>query len=181
MRIQILLCVVTAAALGACANRAPMMEPYSQTSLPDAVKVPAGHSVALETVGAGDITYQCRAKKDMASQFEWVFAGPSASLKDRNGILIGKYYGPPATWESMDGSKLTGTQVAVAPNGEGNIPSQLVKANPAVGAGAMQGLSYIQRVATQGGVAPKAVCAKGNEGEKQVVSYKADYIFYRAM
>jgi len=35
----------------------------------------------------------------------------------------------------MDGSKLTATQVAVAPNGTGNIPLQLVKANPAMSGG----------------------------------------------
>lgn len=180
MRLRHLLSVVSIAALGACASQAPMMTPYNQASLPDAVKVPAGHMVAMETEAAGDITYQCRAKKDMADQFEWVFAGPSAKLMDRKSNAVGKYYGPPATWESLDGSKVTGAQVAVAPNGEGNIPTQLVKANPAMGAGAMQGVSYIQRVATRGGVAPKSACAKGNEGEKQTVPYQADYIFYRA-
>jgi hypothetical protein len=181
MNTRSLLVIAAAAALAACASPTPMMTPYSQANLPDAVKVPAGHSVAMETAAAGNITYQCRAKKDMADQFEWVFAGPAAGLKDRKGAMVGKYYGPPATWESMDGSKLTGTQVAVAPNGEGNIPSQLVKANPAMGMGAMQGVSYIQRVATVGGTAPKLMCAKSNEGEKQVVQYTADYIFYKAM
>ncbi|CDS53518.1 FIG00953527: hypothetical protein [Polaromonas sp. CG9_12] len=33
-----------------------------QDSLPDAVKVPAGHKVAMETVGVGKITYECRDK-----------------------------------------------------------------------------------------------------------------------
>jgi hypothetical protein len=66
----------------------------------------------------------------------------------------------------MDGSKLTATQVAVAPNGSGNIPSQLVKANPAMGSGAMSGVTYIQRVDTRGGVAPAMACAAGNAGAK---------------
>ncbi|HNN17486.1 MAG TPA: DUF3455 domain-containing protein, partial [Giesbergeria sp.] len=48
-----------------------------------------------------------------------------------------------------------------------NIPLQLVKANPAMGMGAMQGVTYIQRVATVGGIAPKAACAQANEGAKQ--------------
>lgn len=175
------LSVITVAALSACASQ-PMMAPYSQANLPDAVKVPAGHRVAMETATtAGEITYQCRAKKDMADQFEWVFVGPAAGLKDRQGAMVGKYYGPPATWESTDGSKLTGAQVAVAPNGEGNIPNQLVKANPAMGMGAMQGVSYIQRVATVGGTAPKSMCGKANDSEKQVVPYSADYIFYKAL
>ena len=182
MNTRLLLSVITVAALSACASQGPMMAPYSQANLPDAVKVPAGHSVVMETATtAGEITYQCRAKKDIADQFEWVFVGPVAGLKDRKGAMVGKYYGPPATWENMDGSKVTGAQVAVAPNGDGNIPNQLVKANPATGMGAMQGVSYIQRVATVGGTAPKSVCGKANESEKQVVQYSADYIFYKAM
>jgi hypothetical protein len=143
------------------------MQPmYSQANLPATVQVPAGNKVAMETVGVGEITYQCSAKKDMAGQFEWVFVGPDAKLNDRSGKQVGKYYGPPATWESMDGSKLTATQVAVAPNGTGNIPSQLVKGNPAMGSGAMSGVTYIQRVDTQGGVAPAMACAAGNAGRQ---------------
>lgn len=153
---------------------------YSQADLPAAVQVPAGNKVALETVGMGEITYQCNAKKDAADQFEWVFAGPDAKLNDRSGKQVGKYYGPPATWESLDGSKLTGTQVAVAPSSAGNIPNQLVKANPASGSGAMTGVTYIQRVNTLGGVAPATVCAASNAGTKQTVKYQADYIFYKA-
>jgi hypothetical protein len=64
---------------------------------------------------------------------EWVFVGPNAVLNDRSGKQVGKYYGPPATWEGMDGSKLTATQLAVAPSSPGSLPLQLVKANPAIG------------------------------------------------
>jgi hypothetical protein len=42
-------------------------------------------------------------------------------------------------------------------------------------------VSYIQRVGTMGGTAPKAVCAQANDGAKQIVQYQADYIFYRTM
>ena len=175
-----LLSLLAVAALSGCAaTSGPAMAPFSQAALPDAVKVPAGHQVAMETAAAGDITYECRAKKDMAGQFEWFFVGPAASLNNRSGQNVGKYYGPPATWEAKDGSKITATQLAVAPNGAGNIPLQLVKANPAMGMGAMQGVSHIQRVATQGGVAPALPCSDANLGQKQVVSYKADYIFWK--
>ena len=180
------LCAVALAALGlsACSSmgggQMASMTPFSQAALPDVVKVPAGNRVAMETIGAGDITYECRAKKDMADQFEWVFVGPDAALTDRTGKRIGRYFGPPATWESMDGSKVTGAQLAVSPAGAANIPLQLVKANPAMGAGSMQGVTYIQRVATQGGVAPAATCAATSMGQKQIVNYQADYIFWRA-
>lgn len=168
-------------ALTACAtSMGAKPTAYSQADLPEAVKVPAGHRVAMETVGAGDISYECRAKKDMAGQFEWVFVGPDAKLMDRAGQTVGRYYGPPATWASMDGSQLTGAQLAVASGGNGNIPLQLVKANPAMGMGTMQGVTYIQRVATWGGVAPAMACGAANQGAKQTVPYRADYIFYKA-
>lgn len=183
MTLRIVTASVSLLALGllaACSSLPPSAPAYSQTALPAAVQVPAGNSVALETVGVGEITYQCRAKKDAAGQFEWVFVGPAASLNDRGGKQIGKYYGPPATWEALDGSKLTGAQVAVAPNAPGSIPLQLVKGNPAMGSGAMTGVTYIQRVDTKGGVAPATPCTAGNVDAKETVKYQADYIFYKA-
>jgi len=59
--------------------------------------VPAGNRVALETVGVGEITYECRTKVNMAGAFEWVFVGPQAKLMSRGGAKLGTYYGPPAT------------------------------------------------------------------------------------
>ncbi|OOG39086.1 DUF3455 domain-containing protein [Polaromonas sp. A23] len=181
MMIRTAIATAAVSLIAACGSMAPMMTSYSQANLPATVQVPAGNKVAMETVGMGDITYQCNAKKDMAGQFEWVFVGPDAKLMDRGGKQVGKYYGPPATWEAMDGSKLTAVQLAVAPNMPGSIPLQLVKGNPAMGSGAMQGVTYIQRVNTQGGVAPAAPCTVANLSAKQVVKYQADYIFYKAM
>jgi hypothetical protein len=175
------LALATTTLLGACASGPDMMKPmFDQTALPAPVQVPAGHKVAWETVGVGQITYECRAKAGASDAFEWVFVGPDAKLMDRSGKQVGKYYGPPATWEGMDGVKLTATQVAVAPAGAGNIPLQLVKANAASGNGMVSGTAYIQRVATRGGVAPAMPCAAGNNGARQIVQYQADYIFWKA-
>ena len=151
-----------------------------QSMLPAAVQVPAGHHVAMDTIGTGTLTYGCKAKKDDAMAYEWAFMGPDAQLNDRSGKQVGRYYGPPATWESTDGSKVTATQLAVAPAGNGNIPMQLVRANPAMGAGAMQGVTYIQRVAVQGGAAPNTPCNASTAGQQQTVNYQADYTFWRA-
>lgn len=167
-----------AAALSACSSMSP--QPYSQDNLPMSVQVPAGHKVAWETVGVGEITYECRAKADAPGAYAWVFVGPQADLMSRSGAKLGTYYGPPATWAASDGSKLTGTQLAVAPLGAGDIPAQLVKANPVVGNGALTGVTYIQRVATKGGVAPAASCEASAAGTKSVVKYQADYIFWKA-
>lgn len=181
MQVTTALAAVAVMSLTACASQMAAVPSFKQDGLPAAVMVPAGQKVYMETVGVGEITYECRAKKDAAGQFEWVFAGPDAKLLDRAGKQVGKYYGPPATWEAVDGSKITGKQLATAPGGTGNIPFQLVQANPAMGKGAMEGVSYIQRVATQGGVAPASACGAGNVGAKQIVKYQADYIFWRAV
>ena len=153
---------------------------FAQTGLPDSIKVPDGHKVALETTGVGEITYECRDKASAAGQTEWTFVGPKAVLNDRSGKQVGTYFGPPATWQAKDGSKVTGTQLAVAPSGAGNLPYQLVKANPAEGKGAMSGVSYIQRVALKGGVAPSTECTAATKGKQEVVKYQADYIFWAA-
>ena len=174
--------LAAAALLTACGTRAPSGAGtmFSQDSLPAAIQVPAGNRVAMETVGVGEITYECRDKANAPGQTEWVFVGPSAVLNDRSGNKVGTYFGPPATWASNDGSRLTATQLAVAPAGTGNLPYQLVKANPAMGAGAMAGVTYIQRVALKGGVAPASACGPANKGERQIVKYQADYIFWKA-
>ena len=181
MLIRPVLAAAAASLVTACATGPMMMKTYDQSALPGPVQVPAGHKVAMETVGMGQITYECRAKATVAGEYEWVFVGPDARLMDRNGRQVGRYYGPPATWENMDGSKVTATQVAVAPAMAGSIPYQLVKANPAMGNGMMNGTTYIQRVATRGGVAPAMACGASSMGAKQIVQYQADYIFYRAM
>jgi hypothetical protein len=154
---------------------------FAQTALPDSIKVPDGHKVAMETTGVGEITYECRDKAGAAGMTEWVFVGPKAVLNDRSGKQVGTYFGPPATWQAKDGSKVTGTQLAVAPSSPGNLPYQLVKANPAEGKGAMSGVSYIQRVALKGGVAPGTECTAANKGKQEVVKYQADYIFWAAL
>ena len=172
--------VGAAVLLAACGTMVPGTPMFSQDSLPETIKVPMGNKVALETVGAGDITYECRDKANTPGATEWVFVGPKATLNDRSGKQIGTYYGPPATWEAMDGSKITGTQVAVAPSSTGNLPYQIVKANPAVGSGAMTGVTFIQRVALKGGVAPASECSAATKGKREVVKYQADYIFWKA-
>ena len=165
--------VATAALLSACVTT--MKAPEA----PAAVTVPAGNKVVMTTVGIGELTYECRVKANVTDTFEWVLAGPEAVLYDSKKNAVGKYYKGP-TWESNDGSKVTGKQLAVSPN-PGSIPLQLVQASPANGAGAMAGITYIQRLNTVAGLAPSTSCAAANVGAKQNVNYQADYVFYKAM
>jgi Protein of unknown function (DUF3455) len=168
--------LAAAIALSACAS-APMMMKVDNASLPEPVRVPAGQKVMMSTTGVGEITYECREKKDMAGAHEWAFVAPVATLYSGDKKTVGKYYAGP-TWEANDGSKVTGKQLAVSPAAPGNIPLQLVKTDPAMGAGAMAGVSYIQRLNTKGGIAPAMACDATSKGKRQQVAYEADYVFY---
>jgi hypothetical protein len=137
------------------------------TAAPEPVRAPAGHRIAMDTWGVGEITYECREKKDAVGQFEWAFVAPVATLYDGQKKVVGKYYGGP-TWESNDGSKVTGKQVAVAPApAPRSIPLQLVK------------VTYIQRLDTKAGVAPVTTCDASAKGQQEKVGYEARYVFYR--
>jgi hypothetical protein len=167
--------VLTAAVLTACSS----MSTASAPTVPAAISVPAGNTLAFALRGSGLLNYECRAKADSPGVFDWALASPDAVLKDRNDALVGKYYGGP-TWEHADGSKVTGRQLAVAPAPTaGNIPWQLVQATPSRGAMTMNGISYVQRINTAGGVAPAEPCTAAVVASKKQVRYSADYLFYK--
>lgn len=147
-------------------------------NVPPAVAAPDGHRPSMTLKGVGQLTYECRAKAGADGAFEWVFVAPDATLQETSGKVVGKYYGGP-TWEHNEGSKITGKQLAVAPGTPGAIPLQLVQAAPAMGSGPFNGVTYIQRVNTMGGVAPKATCDASTAGNRQTVGYSADYVFYK--
>ena len=165
--------VVSACSMGSS------MTIVDNATLPEPVRVPAGQKMRMAATGVGELTYECREKANAAAGYEWVFVGPVATLYGGDRKTVGKYYAGP-TWESSDGSKITGKQVAVAPAGAGSIPLQLVKTDPATGAGAMTGVTYIQRINTKGGVAPSTTCDGAAKGRRQQVDYRADYVFYGA-
>ena len=169
LRVSVMLALP--AALAACSAMSPMITPTA----PPAVTVPAGNTVFTVLKGAGMLTWECKANDTGA--LVWSGPSPEADLLDKNGANVGKYFGGP-TWAHNDGSKVTGKQLAVSPS-PGNIPLQLVQANPATGDGAMKGVTYIQRLNTVGGTAV-GTCTAANTGAKQQVKYSADYYFYKA-
>lgn len=160
---------------------ATLLSASSFAAAPDAIAVPAGHTLAMTAMGAGELAYECKAKADMAGKYEWAFAGPTAVLYDKTSkAAVGKYYAGP-TWEANDGSKVSGKQLALSPSADpASIPLQLVQAAPAMGKGAMMGISYIQRINTKGGVAPAEPCDAAKVGTRKMVKYEADYLFYKA-
>ena len=169
------------ALLAGCAGvKAPPKE-FAQDRLDDQIQVPAGNVVALETTAVGLLNYECKANPAMGGNIGWVLASPQAELVDRTGKVVAKYSGPPATWTHTDGSSVVGTQIAVAPRpGSTNLALQLVKGTPATMPGAMQNITYIQRIKTKGGQDFSKACTQADVGDKLTLPYQADYIFWKA-
>jgi hypothetical protein len=146
--------------------------------IPENLQAPSSEVVLLKALGKGKQIYACKAKAGAEGQFEWVLDRPDATLSSEDGARIGKHYKGPA-WEATDGSKVTGQVVqrmgAPAANA---VPWLLLKAASHDGAGTFARVSYIQRVDTQGGVAPAEGCDKSHVAAEVSVDYQANYIFY---
>lgn len=179
-----LLCMATGTAflMAACSTAKPPAKEYSQDRLVDSMRVPEGNVVVLETTGVGVLNYECRRSATNPRAVAWALVSPKADLIDRSGKTVGSYSGPPALWTHTDGSTVVGTQLAVAPSlGGNNIDQQLSKGIAGKSTGAMQDVTYIQRINTKGGTGFSKACEEVDVGDKLTLPYQADYIFWKAM
>jgi hypothetical protein len=138
------------------------------------LQAPAGHKVAFRTYAVGFQVYRWNGSI-------WSFVGPEALLFANAGGngLVGIHYGGP-TWESVSGSKVVGD----GPNALRCIPDPAaipwlrLEAVSSEGPGIFDGVTYIQRVNTVGGLAPTV---PGNVVDQIAkVPYTTEYFFYRA-
>lgn len=147
-------------------------------SIPENLSTSATEMLALETAARGVQIYECSARKDEPTRFEWTFTAPEADLFDMAGRRIGKHYAGP-TWESDDGSKVVGAVKARADGPDpGAIPWLLLDAKATSGPGVFDGTTSIQRVRTVGGSAPTEICSEAQAGKVARVGYSATYYFY---
>jgi hypothetical protein len=146
-------------------NRAPELEGEAAK-----IRVEAGHKVAVHAYAVGVQIYRWTGT-------EWGFVGPEAILfhDDEDGVF-GIHYGGP-TWESDSGSKVVATVDERAVVDPDSIPWLRLKASHSEGPGVFDGITFIQRVNTEGGKAPSG---PGEVvGEVVEVPYAAEYYFYR--
>jgi hypothetical protein len=147
-------------------------------AVPENLKVPATQVQSLDARATGVQIYECSASKADPAQFEWVFKAPEADLFDGEGRKMGKHYAGP-TWESNDGSKVTGEVKAKdAGPDAGAIPWLLLSAKSTSGKGVFSRVVSIQRLSTVGGKAPTQGCDKTQTGKEARVPYKARYTFF---
>jgi hypothetical protein len=150
-------------------------EPTCRRPLPDpALATPPGQRLALQLEATGVQIYACTASPAGAA---WVFTAPEASLSGPGGAAVGKHYAGP-TWEALDGSSVVGAKVAGATPDPSAIPWLLLRAASHGGTGKLAGVTYIQRVATRGGLAPASGCSVATIGAVARVAYSATYCFH---
>jgi hypothetical protein len=108
----------------------------------------------------------------------WNFVAPEAVLfaDARHHGVVGIHYAGP-TWESISGSLVVGAVVDRCTPDPDAIPWLLLKAVSTDGHGVFRGVSFIQRVNTEGGNAPAS--PGGFFGQVARVPYTAEYYFYR--
>jgi len=149
-------------------------------NVPAAIAAPAGHDVKVRFAGKGVQIYKCMPAAQAAGEFAWSFVAPEATLSDGGGKTVGRHYAGP-TWESDDGSKITGKLVAKAPAPDGvSIPWLILSATVVQGGNTFGNVAFVQRVQTSGGSAPATGCSSETVNKEERVPYTADYYFLSA-
>jgi len=136
--------------------------------IPAELAVPSGNTLVASLDAAGVQVYEC-------TKGAWTLKGPEASLVE-NGRQVGRHYAGP-TWELDDGSKVKGTKVAGANVDARSVPWLLLRGE-ASGSGRLSGVSFVQRVNTNGGQPPEGSCTATDKTTP--VPYTATYCFYAA-
>jgi hypothetical protein len=148
--------------------------------VPNAVAVPAGNKLFLVGHAVGVQIHTCAATP---AGYRWSFVAPRASLYGDNGKLLMAHFGGP-TWQAGDGSTVVAGVVDRATVDPTAIPWLLLAAtSTAAGPDGdrLAGTTYIQRLATTGGLAPApAGCNESTAGTTAEVPYTADYTFWKA-
>lgn len=154
-----------AALLAACAG------------VPSPLLQPTGETLVTTLSARGVQIYACRGEAGAAPA--WTFVAPEAELFDTQGRVAGSHGAGPF-WQANDGSRITGSVKARtgAPRA-GAIPWLLLATRPGnVTTGVFSDVSSVQRLNTEGGVAPAAPCTAAELGRVVRVPYSADYSFY---
>jgi hypothetical protein len=171
------------AAIVAAAAALPLAQMASAGPLPpdvpSKIQVPAGNKLFLVGHAVGVQIYSCTATSGSHS---WAFVAPRADLYGDNGKLIATHFGGP-TWQAKDGSRAVGQRVDGVPGDATAIPWLLLSAtsSPGPDGDRLAGTTFIQRIATTGGLVPAAAdCNENTAGTTAEVPYTADYYFWKA-
>jgi hypothetical protein len=169
--------VAVIAATTGCAT-APAQSPAIPVpaGVPAALLPPAGQEPFLRVHATGVQVYECATKADAPSGWAWQFRSPEAALADAAGKIIGRHFAGPS-WTSNDGATIVGQVSASVPaQHKGGL---LLTIKSRDGQGPMTQTASVQRLDTEGGVAPSTACSAANAKQVERVGYTATYVFWR--
>src|SRR6202000_2098367 len=108
-----------------------------------------GETVVLAVHAVGTQNYDCKPAAD--GKLAWTFNSPQATLT--SGDKIAGYHGAGPTWELMDGSAITGKEIAMgrAPQPSRDIPWLKLEVATHKGSGQLGDVTTVQRINTLGG------------------------------
>jgi hypothetical protein len=152
-------------------------QPQERPEVPENLKAPADEHVVLAAHATGVQIYVCQAGAEQ--KFSWVLKAPEAELTDSTGKQVVHHFAGP-TWKHVDGSEVKGKLLAKqdAPKPDA-IPWLLLAAASHTGEGILSRVTSIQRIHTDGGLAPAAnTCDASANGKESRSAYAADYYFY---
>jgi len=149
----------------------------ARPDVPDNLKAPKGEKVILVGHATGVQIYACQSGAN--APFAWTLTAPEADLTDSNGKKIIHHFAGP-TWKHIDGSEVVGKKIAQQDGPKPDaIPWLLLKATSHTGQGVLTSVTSIQRVNTDGGLAPVSdPCNVSASGREFRSPYSADYYFY---
>jgi hypothetical protein len=150
-------------------------------ALPD-----GGGGVLLHASASGTQDYTCtQATGDAGTVYAWTFVGPEANLSDCNAAPIGHHFASDGgatapEWQTTDGTFVIGHKLAAftPDGGAASVPWLLLQGVAHGGTGTLSNARYIQRLDTDGGVAPTTACDPNSVGMTDKVPYGADYYFF---
>jgi hypothetical protein len=140
--------------------------------IPEAIATP-GLTTAAFLRAEGVQVYECKPASD--SKLAWQFREPIATLMFA-GSTVGRHYAG-LRWEHIDGSVVQAKSAGSASGAaQDDIPWLRFEVVDHRGNGALSGVTQVQRINTQGGVA-RGPCEV--EGSFRSVPYSADYVFLK--
>lgn len=168
--------VMGAAAVGHAADHAPATATGSaradSTEIPTQLQVPDGNEQVAAFGARGVQTYTCVSGA-------WTFLEPAATLWKEGDPLrrpVALHSKGPVWISTVDGSAVNASAVPGASvTHDDAVPEILLKATATRGDGVFGSVSYVQRLNTEGGLAPTGSCT---DGAQTGVPYSATYLFY---
>jgi hypothetical protein len=139
------------------------------------IKFPADAAVVLTLAAEGVQIYE--AKSDPVHGLQWALKAPEAELRNLSGELVVKHFAGPS-WRANDGSQITGALPPLTTSPAGlNIPWLVIAVKSNGGAGLLQNIGYVARIATEGGAAPHD--PPKNQTDTARIKYRAIYLFFQ--